>query len=276
MIDFHSNIVIHTDSRYVEGIIHGAQTKKNEVMADILVHLWKRTRLAYNIRIVWVRGHSNSVGNQLADRIAAHGANEAINAERWSWRPKDWGYGEFRRDYPANYVNQLSDRSFHHNANKNDQPKTTFIRNPKRDIRMMEDDSDANENESAEVRRVGKGAPRILEMQNAIADAARACGKAKPNFKKGLPADHPAQIALKEAINQRSLEGNTMAWFYLHRWVYRCRRTVRDLTSTKEAEYVINNPRAPRRRKGGKQTIRGLGSGAVGEEVSFNPEHKSN
>ncbi len=82
IIEFHSNIVIHTDSRYVEGIIHGAQTKKNEVMADILVHLWKRTRLAYNIRRVWVRGHSDSVGNQLADRIPAHGAHEAINPER--------------------------------------------------------------------------------------------------------------------------------------------------------------------------------------------------
>ncbi len=116
----------------------------------------------------------------------------------------------------------------------------------------------------------------FLELQNAIADAARASGKAKPKFQKSLPADHPAQIALKEAINQRSLEGNSMARLYLHRWVYRCRRTVRNLTSTKEAEYVINNPRAPRRRKGGKQTIRGLGSGAVGEEVSFDPEYKSN
>ncbi len=80
-------------------------------------------------------------------------------------------------------MNQLSDRSFHHNANKSDQPKTTPTRNPKRNIRMMEDDSDTNESESAEVRRAGKGATRTLEMQNAIADAARACGKAKPNFK---------------------------------------------------------------------------------------------
>ena len=186
-------------------------------MANIMVHLWKRTRIAYDIRIVWVRGHSDNVGNQLADRIAAHGANEEINAERWSWRPQDWGNAEFRRDDPANYVNQLSDRSFHHNADRNDQAKTNLTRKPKRDITTMTEDYDANDNERAEVRRGTKGAPRILELQNAIADAARASGKAKPNFKKSQPADHPAQIALKEAINQRSLEGNTMARVYLHR-----------------------------------------------------------
>ena len=134
MIDFHSHIVIHSDSKYAVGIIRdGARTKKNEVMANIMVHLWKRTRIAYDLRIVWVRGHSDNVENQLADLIAAHGANEEINAGRWSWRPQDWGYAEFRRDYPANYVNQLSDRSFHHNADRNDQTKTIFTRNPKRE-----------------------------------------------------------------------------------------------------------------------------------------------
>ncbi len=131
-------------------------------MANIMVHLWKRTRIAYDIRIVWVRGHSDNVGNQLADRIAAHGANEEINSERWSWRPQDWGYAELRRDYPASYVNQLSDRSFHHNADKNVQARTTFTRKPKRDITTMPEDYDANDSERAEVRRGLKGAPRIF------------------------------------------------------------------------------------------------------------------
>ena len=127
----------------------------------------------------------------------------------------------------------------------------------KRHFAKTTEDKDDKVNERAESRRGQKGAPRILELQNAISDAAKVSGKAKPKFRKGLPADHPAQVALKEAINQRSMEGNTMARFYLQRRVYKCRRTVRDLTSTREAEYVINNPRAPRRRKGGKQTIMG-------------------
>ncbi len=78
----------------------GAQTNTNENMVNIMAHRWKETRLAYDIRMVWVRGHSDNVGNELADRIAAHGANEEINAERWSWRPRDWGYWELRRDCP--------------------------------------------------------------------------------------------------------------------------------------------------------------------------------
>jgi ribonuclease HI len=172
MIDFHSHIVIHSDSKYAVGIIRdGARTNKNEVMANIMVHLWKRTKIAYDIRIVWVRGHSDNVGNKLADRIAAHGANEEINAERWSWRPRDWGYTEFRRDYPANYANQLSDRSFHHNADKNDQTKSAFSRKTKRDLTTMTEDNDANDNERAEVRRGQKGAPRIFGT------AERHCGR---------------------------------------------------------------------------------------------------
>jgi hypothetical protein len=87
-------------------------------MTNIMVHLWKRTRFAYDIRMVWVRGHADNVGSECADRLAADGASEGINAERWSWRPVDWGFWEFRRDYPASFANQLSDSSFHHSGDK--------------------------------------------------------------------------------------------------------------------------------------------------------------
>ncbi len=59
-------------------------------------------------------------------------------------------------------MNQLNNRSFNHKADKNDQAKTTFTRNPKRGTTTMTEDYDANDNERAEVRRGMKGAPRIF------------------------------------------------------------------------------------------------------------------
>ena len=57
MIDFHSHILIHTDSRYACGIIRdGAKTNTSETMVNIMAHLWKKTRLAYDIRMVWGQG----------------------------------------------------------------------------------------------------------------------------------------------------------------------------------------------------------------------------
>ncbi len=53
LIDFHSYIIIHSDSKYACGIIRdGARTNTNETMVNIMAHLWKRTRLAYDIRMV--------------------------------------------------------------------------------------------------------------------------------------------------------------------------------------------------------------------------------
>ncbi len=191
MIDFHSHIIIHTDSKYACGIIRdGAKTDTDETMVNIMAHLWKKTRLAYDLRMVWVRGHSDNVGNELADPTAAHGASEAINAERWHWRPRDWDYWEFRRDYPASFANQLSDFSFHHSgdlANLSEDGSRRLEK--KRHFMKTTEEKDDNVNERAEIRRGQKGAPRILELQNAISDAAKACGKACRVYTSPSPRD---------------------------------------------------------------------------------------
>ncbi len=120
IIGFKSHIAIHSDSTYAVDIIRrGSKTATNSLATNMLVQLWKRTRLVYGIRIVWVRGHTKDVGNELADLLAGQGADEEINAERWSWRPRDWGYWEFRRDNPVSFADDLGDASFHHNEDKN-------------------------------------------------------------------------------------------------------------------------------------------------------------
>ena len=77
----------------------------NFLLRDFTLHLWKRTREAFGVMIVWVRGHHTDVGNELADRCAGEGADaddEAACLGRW--RPADWGFHDFRRDFPQHFV----------------------------------------------------------------------------------------------------------------------------------------------------------------------------
>ena len=50
-----------------------------------------------------------------------------------------------------------------------------------------------------------------------------------------LPRDHPAQMALEEALCLRSVERDHLARFYLNRRVFRCRRTVKALVGIANA-----------------------------------------
>ena len=97
-----AKIVIHSDSTYVvESIRSGSRAASNELIRDYLIHLWKRTREAYDIEIVWVRGHDSDVGNELADKLADEGARITNTTECSPWRPRDTGFHEFRRNYPC-------------------------------------------------------------------------------------------------------------------------------------------------------------------------------
>ena len=117
--------------------------------------------------------------------------------------------------------------------------------------------------------------PNILELQNAIAEAARICGKPRGRFIHKLPNDHPAHMALEEALSLRSIEHNNIARFILDRTVYRLRRKIRAPTGIAQAEFFLINPRAPRRKKTGQQQLRGLNTGEPGAETSFDPDQKS-
>ena len=83
-------IVIHSDSRYAVDIIrNGSRSTTNSAIRNIMIHLWKRTREAYDVRIEWVRGHSMNVGNELADKLAGEGAEEKVDDVGCRWRPQD-------------------------------------------------------------------------------------------------------------------------------------------------------------------------------------------
>ncbi len=80
---------------------------------------------------------------------------------------------------PANFANQLSDFSFHHSGDRASLNDDGSRRLGRRHFMKTAEEKDENVNERAEFRRGQMGAPRILELQNAISDAAKASGKAK-------------------------------------------------------------------------------------------------
>ena len=89
-----ATVILHTDSRYVMGIVLGKfRARENIHLATLLRHLWRRASRIFNLHIVWVKGHSGDVGNDLADECARFGGDAGKQAEWWD-RPfvlSDWG-----------------------------------------------------------------------------------------------------------------------------------------------------------------------------------------
>ena len=113
IIEPKASVVPRSDSSYVVGIIRdGTGSSTNSLIRDYMTHLWKRTREAYNVRIVWVRGHSHDVGNELADKLADEGAREETPCTFEPWRPVDGGFCEFRRNYPTRFTVDTNDGNF--------------------------------------------------------------------------------------------------------------------------------------------------------------------
>jgi ribonuclease HI len=51
-------------------IRNGTSSSTNSLTRDSAMHLWKRTREAYGIRISWVRCHTSDLGKEMADKLA--------------------------------------------------------------------------------------------------------------------------------------------------------------------------------------------------------------
>ena len=66
-----------------------------------MIHLWKRATKVYDIRIIWIRGHSKGVGSVLADKHAGEGAELADEASQNRWRPGEKGVLGTPQLFPA-------------------------------------------------------------------------------------------------------------------------------------------------------------------------------
>ena len=63
--------------------------------------------MVFDVHILWIRGHTKDLGNDTADKHAGEAADETIENDT-RWRPCDWGFFEFRRDYLIHFTNGKS------------------------------------------------------------------------------------------------------------------------------------------------------------------------
>ncbi len=80
---------------------HGGKTKF--LLIGFLIHLWKKDKRFFDFRILWLMGHSLDWGSELADKYAGEGAEAVDELHIGTARPSDWGFSEFRRDYPQHF-----------------------------------------------------------------------------------------------------------------------------------------------------------------------------
>ena len=251
-------VVIHSDSKYVvELITHGCRSTTNIVMRDFLTHLWKRTRALFDIHIMWVRGHTMDVGNDLADKHAGEAAeNDAVNQTKW--RPRDWGFAEFRKDYPGHFAgNKTTAKNIFDGEGEGEgrRKPPNGIQNKRKhteeEKRLAETQGRIEDHER-------NLKPCVHELQTAIGGAAEMCGRPKNRAGTKLPRDHPAMRDLDEAMALRSLAHDPIERFALNKRVTKCRSLVRTLIKVAQAEIVLNNPRVPRRKVVAQHRVRTL------------------
>ena len=84
MLEGGGPVFIHTDSRYVQGMIAGKFKPRENINLCLLVrHLFTWARAALNIKLRWVKGHSGVRGNEIADHFAGEGSD--IIKQHWWW-----------------------------------------------------------------------------------------------------------------------------------------------------------------------------------------------
>jgi ribonuclease HI len=82
-----SRVVIYTDSKYVADSVEKGwvfqwestafKKKKN---ADLWVRFLKIYR-KHNVRLVWIKGHSNNIENEMCDRLAVNACSDEVLEE---------------------------------------------------------------------------------------------------------------------------------------------------------------------------------------------------
>ena len=151
--------------------------------------MWKKVSDFFDIRIVWVRGHDKTFGNEEADKHAGEGAEVKDDAGERHTRPSDWGFHEFRRDFPHHFAQEQKHafRLFQCENEGEAKGENSALDAKKRNIAGRPNTGtkrkkDEGQGEEEDVDRETSVMPNILEIQTAIAEVASTCGRPPKRF----------------------------------------------------------------------------------------------
>ena len=90
-----SRVVIYTDSKYVadsveKGWVFQWESKffKKKKNQDLWIRFLKIYR-KHNVRIVWIKGHSNNIENEICDRLAVEAYSSTQLLEDTGYKPEE-------------------------------------------------------------------------------------------------------------------------------------------------------------------------------------------
>jgi ribonuclease HI len=90
-----SKVVIYTDSKYVadsveKGWVFQWESKsfKKKKNPDLWIRFLKTYR-KHNVRIVWIKGHSNNTENEICDRLAVEAYSAPVLLEDPGYNPEE-------------------------------------------------------------------------------------------------------------------------------------------------------------------------------------------
>jgi len=90
-----SRVVIYTDSKYVadsveKGWVFQWESKffKKKKNQDLWIRFLKIYR-KHNVRIVWIKGHSNNIENEICDRLAVEACSSTLLLEDTGYKPEE-------------------------------------------------------------------------------------------------------------------------------------------------------------------------------------------
>jgi len=81
----YNNICIYTDNQYIVNAVYNKLTYLNPVLYALIntIYVFLTTKVNFYLNIKYIMGHSNNIGNELANTYAQKGRNKIIKSDMY-------------------------------------------------------------------------------------------------------------------------------------------------------------------------------------------------